>query len=139
MSELADWLWAQMKERGYNQAQTSVHAGVAGGTISDILTKDHIPRIEILFRLADHFGTDRIDIFQLTGHTPAPAPNLTIPITSSRNSTKPSTTSPTTGKKTSSPKPKPSSASPTAHPCASSATNPKTLQTKQNLRKKGKP
>ena len=45
----------------YSQIQTSVHTGVAQGTLGEILQKDHIPQIETLFRLADHFGTDRIN------------------------------------------------------------------------------
>ena len=68
MTELATWLRAQMKSRGYNQIQTSVHTGVAQGTLSEILQRDHIPQIETLFRLADHFGTDRVEILFISGH-----------------------------------------------------------------------
>ena len=68
MTELATWLRAQMKSRGYNQIQTSVHTGVAQGTLSEILQKDHIPQIETLFRLAEHFDTDRTEILILAGH-----------------------------------------------------------------------
>ena len=50
------------------QIQTAVHTGVAMGTLSEILQKDHIPRIETLFRLADHFGTDRIERLFIVGH-----------------------------------------------------------------------
>lgn len=82
MTQLAAWLQAQMHQRGYTQ--TAVHApaapqwgarargGIAQGTLSDILNKDHIPRIKALFRLADHFDTSRLHILQIAGHlTPA--------------------------------------------------------------------
>lgn len=68
MTELATWLQAQMQDRGYNQIQTAVHTGVAQGTLSEILHKDHIPQIEILFRLAEHFNTSRVEILILAGH-----------------------------------------------------------------------
>ena len=68
MTDLADWLRDQMTARGYTQIQAAVHAGVSQGTLSGILQKDHIPRLEALFRLADHFGTDRTEILQLAGH-----------------------------------------------------------------------
>ena len=68
MTELAQWLQACMQERGYTQIQTAVHTGVSQGTISGILKKKHVPRIETLFRLADHFDMDRIEILQLAGH-----------------------------------------------------------------------
>ena len=68
MTELAAWLQAKMQERGYTQIQTAVHTDIAQGTISDILNKGHIPRMEGLFRLADHFGTSRVDILILAGH-----------------------------------------------------------------------
>ena len=68
MTELATWIRAQMQERGYNQIQTAVHTGVAQGTLSEVLHKDHIPQIETLFRLADHFGADRVEILFIAGH-----------------------------------------------------------------------
>ncbi len=37
-------------------------------TLCEILHKDHIPQIETLFRLADHFGTDRVEILFIAGH-----------------------------------------------------------------------
>jgi transcriptional regulator with XRE-family HTH domain len=68
MSELAMWLRAQMQDRGYSKIQTSMHTGVAMGTLSEILQKDHIAQIETLFRLADYFDTDRIEMLVLAGH-----------------------------------------------------------------------
>ena len=68
MSELAEWLRAEMDRRGLTQLQAGVQAGVSQGTISDMLTKDHVPRMETLFRLADYFGMDRVEILRLAGH-----------------------------------------------------------------------
>jgi transcriptional regulator with XRE-family HTH domain len=68
MTELADWLREQMQARNYTQIQAAVHAGVSQGTISGILQKGHIPRLDALFRLADHFGASRVKILQIAGH-----------------------------------------------------------------------
>ena len=68
MTELAQWLRAAMDVRGYTQIQTAVHTGVSQGTISDILQKDHIPRMHTLFSLADHFATGRVEILVIAGH-----------------------------------------------------------------------
>ena len=42
-------------------------------TISDILTKDHVPKVETLFRLADFFRAPREQVLRLAGHLP-PSP-----------------------------------------------------------------
>jgi transcriptional regulator with XRE-family HTH domain len=68
MIELAEWLQHQMQSRDLTQAQLAVYAGLAQGTISDILRKGHIPRVETLFRLADYFDTDRVEVLILAGH-----------------------------------------------------------------------
>ena len=68
MNELAKWLRGELERRGLTQLQAGVQAGVSQGTISDMLTKGHVPRIETLFRLADYFGLDRVEILRLAGH-----------------------------------------------------------------------
>ena len=68
MTELAEWLQHQVQSRDLTQAQLSVSAGIAEGTISDILRKDHIPPVETLFRLADYFDTDRVEVLILSGY-----------------------------------------------------------------------
>jgi transcriptional regulator with XRE-family HTH domain len=68
MNELAKWLRGELERRGLTQLQAGVQAGVSQGTISDMLTKGHVPRIETLFRLADYFGMDRVQILRLAGH-----------------------------------------------------------------------
>jgi transcriptional regulator with XRE-family HTH domain len=65
---LAAWLQAEMKERGLTQTALSERAGVAVATINDILTKNHIPKIETLFRIAGALDTSHLDILLITGH-----------------------------------------------------------------------
>ena len=68
MTPLSTWLRAQMKERGLNQTALTARAGIAAGTVNDILRKGHIPKIETLFRLADALEVSHIDIMLVTGH-----------------------------------------------------------------------
>jgi transcriptional regulator with XRE-family HTH domain len=73
MTELGAWLRAQLNKRGLTQNAAAVHGGVGQATISDILTKDHVPKVETLFRLADFFQTPREQVLRLAGHLP-PSP-----------------------------------------------------------------
>ena len=68
MTELAEWLQHQMQIHDLTQAQLAVYAGLAQATISDILRKGHIPPVETLFRLADYFDTDRVEVLILSGY-----------------------------------------------------------------------
>ncbi len=68
MSELAAWLRAELNRRGLTQNVVAVYAGVGQATISDILNKGHVPKVETLFRLADYFDTSREQILRLAGH-----------------------------------------------------------------------
>jgi transcriptional regulator with XRE-family HTH domain len=70
MTELGVWLRIQLNKRGLTQNAAAVHAGVGQATISDILTKDHVPKVETLFRLADYFRTPREQVLRLAGHLP---------------------------------------------------------------------
>jgi hypothetical protein len=36
--------------------------------MSDILNRDHVPKVETLFRLADSFETSRVAVLYLAGH-----------------------------------------------------------------------
>ena len=45
--------------RGLTRVAARAHAGVSPATVSLSLAQDHIPTFEILFRLADYFGTLR--------------------------------------------------------------------------------
>ncbi len=74
MTELGVWLRAQLNNRGLTQNAAAVHAGVGQATISDILTKDHVPKVETLFRLADFFQTPREQVLRLAGHLPPVLP-----------------------------------------------------------------
>jgi transcriptional regulator with XRE-family HTH domain len=58
----------QLERHGLTQNAAAVHAGVAQATVSQILSKGHVPKVEILFRLADYFGTPREEILRLAGH-----------------------------------------------------------------------
>jgi transcriptional regulator with XRE-family HTH domain len=65
VSRLAGWLLEQLNTRGFTQQAAADHAGVSIATINDILRKDHIPKIDTLFRLADRFDTSRETILRL--------------------------------------------------------------------------
>ena len=70
MRTLAEWLQTQLQASGLTQQATSVHAGVSAATISEMLNQGHIPRIEILFRLADFFETPRYQVLRLAARMP---------------------------------------------------------------------
>jgi transcriptional regulator with XRE-family HTH domain len=70
MTNLSNWLRGELQQRGLTQAAAAVYAGVAQATISGILIKGHIPKVETLFRLADYFGTPREEVVRIAGHLP---------------------------------------------------------------------
>lgn len=70
MADLKGWLRTELKERGLTQAEVAVYAGVGQATISDMLRKGHIPKVETLFRLADYFHVSRERVLRLAGHLP---------------------------------------------------------------------
>ena len=74
MANLKGWLQTELKERGLTQAQVAVYSGVGQATISDIMRKGHVPKVETLFRLADYFHVSRERVLRLAGHLP-PAPD----------------------------------------------------------------
>ena len=71
MSDLGKWLREQIERRGLTQNAAAVYSGVGPATISDIINKNHIPRVDTLFQLADYFGTPREAVLRLAGHLPA--------------------------------------------------------------------
>jgi transcriptional regulator with XRE-family HTH domain len=70
MTELGRWLQAQMQRHELTVSATAVYAGVGMATISDIINKGHVPKVETLFRLADYFQTSREEMLRLAGHLP---------------------------------------------------------------------
>jgi transcriptional regulator with XRE-family HTH domain len=70
MSTLAEWLKGQIEAHNLTQQKVSVYAGVSGATLSDILNRGHIPKIELLFRLADYFETPREQVLRLAARMP---------------------------------------------------------------------
>jgi transcriptional regulator with XRE-family HTH domain len=70
-SELARWLRRELQQRGLTQNQAAVYAGVAPATLSEVLNRGHVPKVETLFRLADYFATSREAVLRLAGHLPA--------------------------------------------------------------------
>jgi transcriptional regulator with XRE-family HTH domain len=70
MADLRGWLRTELKERGLTQAQVAVYARVGQATISDILRKGHVPKVDTLFRLADYFHVSREQVLRLAGHLP---------------------------------------------------------------------
>jgi transcriptional regulator with XRE-family HTH domain len=67
---LAQWLEHQIQAHNLTQQATAVYAGVSGATLSDILNKGHLPRLDILFRLADYFDTPREYVVRLAARMP---------------------------------------------------------------------
>lgn len=72
MSELSVWLEEKLRQRGWTQMQLAAYAGVGQSTVSGILNKEHIPKVETLFRLADTVGASRVQVLRLAGHLPRP-------------------------------------------------------------------
>jgi transcriptional regulator with XRE-family HTH domain len=72
MTELSAWLRAE--PGNYNLSQHELAACVGVAASSDTRDKDHIPKLETLFRLADYFHTSREQVLRIAGHLPrAPA------------------------------------------------------------------
>ncbi|MGC9336279.1 MAG: helix-turn-helix domain-containing protein [Anaerolineae bacterium] len=70
MADLVGWLRGELRERGLTQNQVAVYANVGQATISDMLNKGYVPKVETLFRLADFFAVSREQILRLAGHLP---------------------------------------------------------------------
>jgi transcriptional regulator with XRE-family HTH domain len=73
MADLRGWLRTELRERGLTQAQVAVYAGVGQATLSDILRKGHVPKVDTLFRLADYFHVSREAVLRMAGHLPPDA------------------------------------------------------------------
>jgi transcriptional regulator with XRE-family HTH domain len=78
MSDLAWWLRRELERRALSQNAAAVHAGVAVATVSAILNKGHIPKVETLFRLADYFETPRDQVLRLAGYQVGASAGATI-------------------------------------------------------------
>jgi transcriptional regulator with XRE-family HTH domain len=57
-----------MRTRDLTQRETAVYAGVSMATVSDILHKGHLPKLDTLFRLADSFETPREQLLRLAAN-----------------------------------------------------------------------
>ena len=68
MSDLSKWLTESIERRGLTLNATAVYSGVSAATLSEMINKDHIPRVELLFKLADYFDTPRNDVLMLAGY-----------------------------------------------------------------------
>ena len=69
-SALGRWLRRELNRNGLTQNEAAVYAGVASATLSEILNKGHVPKVETLFRLADYFQTPRVEVLRVAGHLP---------------------------------------------------------------------
>lgn len=67
---LGRWLRRELNRNGLTQNEAAVYAGVASATLSEILNKGHVPKVETLFRLADYFETPRVEVLRVAGHLP---------------------------------------------------------------------
>lgn len=75
---LAEWLHDQLLQRDMSGQAAAAGAGVGMATISNILNKGLIPRVETLVRLADFFAVPRNLILRLAAGLPAEAPAAAI-------------------------------------------------------------
>jgi transcriptional regulator with XRE-family HTH domain len=67
---LGQWLQAEIDREGLNQVKAAAKIGVGVGTISDILRRGHVPKLDTLFKLADHFDTPRERLLRLAADLP---------------------------------------------------------------------
>lgn len=70
-TNLAVWLRSQIKEQHVKAYKVAANAGVGEATVSDILHKGHIPRIDTLIRLADYFDTPRELVLRIAAGLPS--------------------------------------------------------------------
>jgi transcriptional regulator with XRE-family HTH domain len=70
MTALGRWLQEELRGRGLSLQVASTYSGVSIATISDIIRKGHVPRLETLFRLGDYFGTPREHVLRLAASMP---------------------------------------------------------------------
>jgi hypothetical protein len=68
MMPLSTWLQREVNVRHPAQQATASGAGVFMTTMTDTLRRDYTPGVETLFRLADYFDTDDIEILQIAGY-----------------------------------------------------------------------
>ena len=80
MTELSEWLRAELQNHKLTLNKAAVYAGVGPATLSDILNKEHVPKVATLFRLADYFGTPREQVLRLAGHLPPVPPGIETPV-----------------------------------------------------------
>ena len=73
-SSLSDWLQEQLIRRDLSAQAAAAGAGVGMATISDILNKDLVPRIETLLRLADFFAVPRQLVLRIAAGLPSETP-----------------------------------------------------------------
>jgi transcriptional regulator with XRE-family HTH domain len=71
---LAGWLAEQMRVRGLSQRQLAQYSGVSVATISRILNEGHVPRAEVVARLAEYFGAPAVDALTQAGLATLDAP-----------------------------------------------------------------
>lgn len=81
MTTLSKWLRQKLNDRHLTLQEASTLAGVGKATLSEILTKGHVPQIDTLLRLADFFEVSHLEILMAAGaitsadrHAGAPQP-----------------------------------------------------------------
>jgi transcriptional regulator with XRE-family HTH domain len=67
---LSRWLETELRRRSLSQMALAASAGVGIGTISGILHRGHIPKIDTLFRLADTLNASRERVLRLAADLP---------------------------------------------------------------------
>ena len=79
MADLAQWMRSRLDRHDMTQAAASVDAGVGRATSGDILNKGHVPKCEILFRLAETCGIDGVAMLRpkvSDVRSPLPSPGM---------------------------------------------------------------
>jgi len=67
VEELRDFLRKRCQERGLSLRSLSINAGLSHGTVHNIITRQYLPSIFSLNRLADYLGVKRQYLWQLAG------------------------------------------------------------------------
>jgi transcriptional regulator with XRE-family HTH domain len=69
MMNLSEFVGEQLKQRGWSMRELSYRIECSPMTISDIVTKGHIPSDDILQRLADELDVSMAFLHQISGYS----------------------------------------------------------------------
>jgi transcriptional regulator with XRE-family HTH domain len=71
MNALAAWIEERLRDQDLSQRDLGRKTGIAQATISTMLNQGHIPKHDVLVRLADYFGVSIFYVYKLAGYLPS--------------------------------------------------------------------